>query len=208
MAELIKNRPTKLQKVFIHEKAICESSDVGEGTRIWGFSHVLAGAKIGKNCNLCENVFVESKVTIGDGCTIKNGVALWDLVTIEDDVFVGPNAVFTNDIRPRAFIKRGTDSFLPTVVEKGATIGANVTIVCGVTIGEYSMIGAGAVVTESVPAHTLVVGNPAQVIGRVCFCGHNLGSDDICRVCKKPLAENSAKNSIQVFSENKEALTP
>jgi acetyltransferase-like isoleucine patch superfamily enzyme len=151
-------------RVFIHDRALCESEKIGEGTRIWGFTHVLAGAVIGKDCNLCEHVFVENKVTIGDGCTIKNGVALWDLVTLENDVFVGPYVVFTNDLRPRAFLKRGSSQLLPTRVKRGATLGANATIVCGTTVGEYAMVAAGAVVLRDVPAHTLVAGNPANEI--------------------------------------------
>ncbi|MCB0403420.1 MAG: N-acetyltransferase [Bdellovibrionales bacterium] len=159
---------------FVHEKAICESQKIGEGTRIWGFSHVLPGAVIGKGCNLGEHVFVENHVSIGNGCTIKNGVSLWDKVTLEDDVFVGPHAVFTNDMNPRAFSKKGQAGFLPTHVCRGATIGANATIVCGVTIGEYAFVGAGAVVTRDVAPYTLVVGNPARAIGKVDKSGNRL----------------------------------
>lgn len=177
---------------FVHERAICESRDLGRGTRVWAFSHVLAGASIGENCNVGEHVFIENRVKIGNGCTIKNGVAIWDEVTLEDGVFVGPYAVFTNDFRPRAFIKRGGTHFLPTRVKRGATLGANCTVVCGVTIGEYAMIGAGAVVTRDVPPHTLLAGNPAREIGRICFCGERLDTEDYCAPCGVPLPQNSA----------------
>src|SRR4051794_33278299 len=116
---------------FVHELALCDSSCIGAGTRIWAFSHVLAGAKIGSHCNLGEHVFVENQVTIGERCTIKNGVAVWDLVTLEDGVFIGPYVVFTNDLRPRSFIRRPPTDFLPTKIKRGATVGANATLVCG-----------------------------------------------------------------------------
>lgn len=167
---------------FVHEKALCESSKVGKGTRIWAFAHVLPEASIGENCNIGEGVFIENRVIIGNGCTIKNGVSLWDCVTLEDDVFVGPNAVFTNDFTPRAFIKRGISLYRPTLVRRGATLGANATLICGHTIGEYAMVGAGCVVSKDVPPHALVVGNPMRVIGRVCFCGFRLDADGYCRL--------------------------
>jgi UDP-2-acetamido-3-amino-2,3-dideoxy-glucuronate N-acetyltransferase len=192
----------KNSNVFVHEKAICDSPHVGEGTRIWDFSHVLKEARIGKNCNICAHVFVENRAIIGDGCTIKNGVSVWDDVTLEDGVFVGPNAVFTNDMRPRAFLKRGGTHFLPTTVKRGATIGANSTIVCGITIGEYSMIGAGSVVIHDVPPHTLMVGNPAHPLGRICFCGERLVQGDFCPVCEKPLAQNSAEQAVRLLSKD------
>ena len=177
-----------MSKFFVHEHAICESLFIGEGTRIWAFSHILPGAQIGRNCNLCEGVFVENRVVIGDGCTIKNGVSLWDLVTLEENVMVGPNAVFTNDFRPRAFIRNGTASFRPTLVKRGATIGANATLVCGVTVGEFAMIAAGSVVTRDVPSLTLVAGNPARVIGPICHCGARIGSpnDLPTKECRDP----------------------
>jgi len=192
---------TMTEKFFIHEKAICDSSDIGDGTRIWGFSQVLKGAKIGKNCNVCAHSFIESKVVIGDNCTIKNGVAIWDCITLEDGVFVGPCAVFTNDFKPRSFLKRGGSHFLPTLLKRGVTIGANATIVCGVTIGEFAMVGAGAVVTKDVPKHTLVVGNPARAIGMICFCGERLTTDDYCPVCKKALSQNSMEQTIKLLSK-------
>jgi acetyltransferase-like isoleucine patch superfamily enzyme len=180
-----------IESVFVHEKALCESLNIGHGSRVWAFSHVLPGAGIGRNCNIGEHVFIENKVVIGNGCTIKNGVAIWDKITLEDHVFVGPNVVFTNDLRPRAFIKRGLDQYLPTVLKQGCTIGANATLVCGIIVGEYAMVGAGSVVTKDVPSHTLVLGNPARIVERVCYCGTRLDLRDQCPECKKSLRENS-----------------
>ncbi|MEC3888283.1 WxcM-like domain-containing protein [Xanthomonas campestris] len=148
---------------FVHPNALCESQAIGEGTRIWAFAHVLPGARIGKGCNICDGVFVENDVNVGDNVTIKCGVQLWDGLTLEDNVFVGPNATFTNDIRPRS--KVYPDEFLRTTVEEGASIGANATILPGIHIGRNAMIGAGAVVTRSVPPNAIVVGNPAKIIG-------------------------------------------
>ena len=139
-----------------------QTKDIGEGTRIWQFCVVLKGAKIGANCNICAQVFIENDVVIGDNVTIKNGVQLWDGLRIEDNVFVGPNVTFSNDIFPRS--KSCPKSFLQTIVKAGASIGANATILPGVTIGERAMIGAGAVVIEDVPIDTVLVGNPARVV--------------------------------------------
>jgi acetyltransferase-like isoleucine patch superfamily enzyme/dTDP-4-dehydrorhamnose 3,5-epimerase-like enzyme len=151
--------------VFVHPNALCESATVGAGTRVWAFAHVLPGARIGADCNLCDGVFVENDVTVGDRVTIKCGVQLWDGVTLEDDVFVGPNVTFTNDRMPRS--KRYPETFARTTVCAGASIGANATILPGVTIGRSAMVGAGAVVTRSVPPHAIVVGNPARLTGYV-----------------------------------------
>jgi len=148
---------------FVHEKGLCESTNVGDGTRIWAFAHVLPGARLGAGCNICDGVFIENDVTVGNNVTVKCGVQLWDGVTLEDNVFVGPNATFTNDIRPRS--KVYPEGFLRTTVEQGASIGANATILPGIRIGRNAMIGAGAVVTRSVPPHAIVVGNPAKIIG-------------------------------------------
>jgi len=186
---------------FVHHLAMCESDRVGTGTRIWAFAHVLQGATIGSQCNLGENVFVESKATIGNRCTIKNGVALWDFVTLEDGVFVGPNAVFTNDLRPRAFIRRSSDTFSPTVIKRGATIGANATIVCGTTIGRYAFIGAGAVITHDVPDHALVLGNPGRISGKVCYCAAKLDRREYCAECHCLLEANSEARAIQLHQE-------
>ncbi len=147
---------------FIHEKAICESLNVGTGTRIWAFAHVLPGAQIGDDCNICDGVFIENDVVVGDRVTIKCGVQLWDGVRLEDDVFIGPNATFTNDPFPRSMIHLA--DYPVTRVCSGASIGANATILPGLTIGEDAMIGAGAVVTRDVPPRALVVGNPARIV--------------------------------------------
>ncbi|TPO12365.1 WxcM-like domain-containing protein [Mesorhizobium sp. B1-1-5] len=148
---------------FVHDRGICESTRVGNGTRIWAFAHVLAGAVIGANCNICDHVFIENDVTVGDDVTIKSGVQLWDGVRLGNRVFVGPNATFTNDRFPRS--KHYPEQFLQTVVEDSASIGANATILPGITIGRQAMIGAGAVVTKNVPANAVVVGNPAVIVG-------------------------------------------
>lgn len=153
------------QDVFIHDKALCESVRIGHGTRIWAFAHVLPGAIIGADCNICDGVFIENDVTIGDRVTIKCGVQLWDATEIEDDVFIGPNATFTNDRFPRS--KAYSDRFLKTVVREGASIGANATILPGLEIGSGALVGAGAVVTRSVPPNAIAVGNPARIVGYV-----------------------------------------
>ena len=150
-------------RIFIHEKGICESASVGDGTRIWAFAHVLAGAKIGRNCNICDHVFIENDVVVGDDVTIKSGVQLWDGLRVGNKVFIGPNATFTNDIFPRS--KEHPSEYLKTAIEDGASIGANATILPGVRIGTGAMIGAGAVVTKSVPDNAIVVGNPAIIVG-------------------------------------------
>lgn len=150
---------------FIHEKAICESEHIGENTRIWAFAHVLPKAVIGSDCNICDSVFIENDVLIGNRVTIKCGVQLWDGLTVEDDVFIGSNATFTNDNFPRS--KNYPTQFQKTVIRKGASIGANSTILPGLEIGSGAMIGAGAVVTRSVPPNAIAVGNPARITGYV-----------------------------------------
>jgi len=153
-------------KPFIHERALIEpGAKIGTGTRIWAFAHVLGGATIGRDCNVCDGVFVENDVVIGDRVTLKCGVQVWDGVRLEDDVFVGPNATFTNDLFPRS--RQRQAAVVQTLVRKGASLGANCTILAGVVIGQHAMVGAGAVVTKDVPPHAVVVGNPATIRGYV-----------------------------------------
>jgi UDP-2-acetamido-3-amino-2,3-dideoxy-glucuronate N-acetyltransferase len=168
------------EPVFVHPRGLCESSSVGAGTRIWAFAHVMEGAVVGAGCNIGDHAFIERGARLGDRVTVKNAVLVWDQVTIGDEVFLGPNAVFTNDLVPRAAHKKGPDEFLPTLVEWGATIGANATIVCGTTIGAHAFVAAGAVVTRDVPPYALVAGNPARRLGWVCACGERLGPGLSC----------------------------
>jgi acetyltransferase-like isoleucine patch superfamily enzyme len=168
---------------FVHPHGLCESTDVGTGTRIWAFAHVLKGARIGRGCNICDGAFVESEVTLGDNVTVKNNVLLFNGVTCENDVFLGPNVVFTNDMRPRAHQKLSGSALLPTLVRTGATLGAGAVVVCGTTIGHDAFIGAGAVVTRDVPAHAFIAGNPAVQKGWVCRCAARLDADLRCPDC-------------------------
>jgi len=165
---------------FVHPNALCESTEVGANTRIWPFAHVMKGATLGSDCNICDHVFVESDVHIGNAVTIKLGVELCAGVTLEDYVFVGPQVAFTNDLWPRVEFKTPPEEFLPTRVCRGASIGGNVTIICGVTIGTYAFVGAGAVVTADVPAYSLVVGNPARHVGWICACTKRLPDSLVC----------------------------
>ncbi len=150
---------------YIHHYTDVQTHDIGDGTYIWQFCVVLPGARIGAGCNISANVFIENDVRVGDNVTVKSGVQLWDGVTLEDDVFIGPNVTFTNDRLPRS--KQYPETFLQTTVKKGASIGANATILGGVTIGEYAMVGAGSVVTRDIPPYTLWYGNPARKHGTV-----------------------------------------
>lgn len=181
------------RQYFIHKNAIVESSSIGPGTRIWAFAHVLAGAVIGEQCNICDHTFIENDVTLGDRVTIKCGVQVWDGVTIEDDVFIGPNATFTNDGFPRS--RQPPERYLRTVVKKGASIGANATVLPGLTIGEYSMIGAGAVATRNVPARAIVAGNPARIIG---YEGVSPNANEA--VCVPPVAPGATASSVDGVS--------
>jgi len=165
---------------FCHETAIVDAGvEIGPGSKIWHFAHVLSGSKIGANCNLGQNVMVGPNVRIGNGCKVQNNVAVYEGVTLEDDVFCGPSMVFTNVLLPRAHVSRRSE-FLPTLIKRGASIGANATIVCGHTIGAYAMIGAGAVVTRDVPDFALMIGAPARRIGWVSRSGERLKADLVC----------------------------
>ena len=183
-----------MEPFFVHESSYVDAgAEIGEGTKIWYFCHVLKGAKIGKGCNIGQNVMVDRDVVIGDRCKIQNNVSVYNGVTLEDEVFCGPSCVFTNVYNPRAFIERKHE-FKQTLVKKGATIGANATIVCGVTIGRYAMIGAGAVVKRDVPDHAIVAGVPARQLGWTCKCGTSLkfsGSYAICNNCKNEYRLNN-----------------
>lgn len=175
-----------------HTLALVESDEVGPGTRVWAFAHVMAGARIGSNCNLGEHAFVETDASVGDNVTIKNNVCVWMGVTLEDDVFVGPNATFTNDRFPRSGrmpeagerYSRREQWLEQTVVERGASIGANATILPGIRVGRYSMIAAGALVTADVPAFALMVGVPARHAGHLCRCGLKLHDSYNIATCK------------------------
>lgn len=183
--------------LFIADTAVVDpTAEIGKGTRIWHHVQIREGVKIGKNCVISKGVYIDVKAVIGDNCKIENGVSLYYGVTLEDGVFVGPDAQFTNDKTPRAINrdgspKRSTDWVVsPTLVKRGAAIGANATIVCGVTVGEWAMVAAGAVVTKNVPSYALVAGVPARIIGAVCECGEKLikwlwEGDDLIYSCVK-----------------------
>jgi acetyltransferase-like isoleucine patch superfamily enzyme len=172
--------------VFAHPQAIVEGEEIGDGTRVWAFAHVMAGAAIGRDCNIGEHCFIEKGARLGDRVTVKNGVAVWSGITIEEGVFIGPNACLTNDRRPRS--RDASWTLVETRIREGATIGANATIVCGIEIGAFAMVGAGAVVTKSVAPHALVYGNPARPRGFVCRCAQPLtfrGSTARCSACRR-----------------------
>jgi UDP-2-acetamido-3-amino-2,3-dideoxy-glucuronate N-acetyltransferase len=171
---------TRFPGVRIHESAYVDDGvAIGEGTTIWHFCHVLAGVTLGRNCSIGQNVMIGPRVSIGDGCKIQNNVSLYEGVTLEDHVFCGPSCVFTNVVNPRAHVSRKAE-FRPTVVRRGTAIGANATIICGHELGAYCFIGAGAVVTENVPAFALMAGVPARRIGWMSQAGERLGSDLVC----------------------------
>lgn len=171
---------------FVHGSSVIDPDvTIGEGTKIWHFCHVQSGASIGKNCSLGQNVNVANNVRIGNGCKIQNNVSIYEGVELADDVFCGPSCVFTNDLTPRAKYPKGRANYIKTMVEEGASLGANSTIVCGNRIGRCAMIGAGAVVTDDVPDYALMLGVPARLRGWVCRCGTILNEDLICPNCGK-----------------------
>ena len=175
---------------FVHESSyVDEGISIGKETSIWHFCHVLKGSQIGERCRIGQNVVIGPRVQIGDNCKIQNNVSVYEGVTLEDDVFCGPSMVFTNVTTPRCAFPRNTKKdYLPTLVKRGASIGANATIVCGVTIGRHALIGAGAVVTKDVPDHAIVFGNPARQHGWACECGHRLefrSRSSKCQECNR-----------------------
>lgn len=179
-----------VSKFFVHESSyIDENVEIGEGTKIWYFCHVQSGAKIGERCSLGQNVNVSNNVKIGNGVKIQNNVAIYEGVEIEDDVFCGPSCVFTNDLTPRAKYPKGHENYKKTLIKRGASIGANATIVCGHTVGEWALIGAGAVVASDVPAHALMLGVPAKRKGWVCECGELLRDSLVCTCCFRTYKE-------------------
>lgn len=179
---------------FVHETSqIDDGCTIGEGTKIWHFSHVMTGCTIGENCNIGQNVVILPGATVGNGVKIQNNVSVYTGVICEDDVFLGPSCVFTNVINPRAFISRKNE-FRMTRIKRGASIGANATIVCGHTVGKYAMVGAGSVVTKDIADHALVYGVPAKCAGYVCCCGERISFDTgraTCHACGKRYVQNS-----------------
>lgn len=183
----------------MHESSyVDEGCTIGEGTKIWHFSHVMAGAKIGKRCNIGQNVVISPDVVIGDNVKIQNNVSVYTGVILEDDVFCGPSMVFTNVINPRSHVSR-KDEYRETIVRRGASFGANSTVICGHSIGRMSFIGAGAVVTKDVPDYALIVGNPGRIAGWMCECGVKLASgshpplEATCSACQSRYASKSGQ---------------
>jgi len=199
MSELI-TMPSADGGTFVrHESAyVDQGAQVGSGTRIWHFSHIMAGAKIGKNCSLGQNVNVGSKAVLCNGVKVQNNVSIYDDVVIEDEVFCGPSMVFTNVVNPRAFIERKQE-YKKTIVRRGASIGANATIICGVTLGAYCFVGAGSVVNKDVPDYALVYGSPARQHGWVCTCGVKLNQELTCPECGKKYRQ--AEKGIEAINE-------
>lgn len=193
------------KKYFVHESSyVDEPCEIGEGTKIWHFSHVLKGAKIGKHCSIGQNVNIGGAAVVGNGVKIQNNVSVYDAVVIEDDVFCGPSMVFTNVFNPRSFIVRKNE-YKETRIKRGASIGANATVVCGYTIGEYAFIGAGSVVAKDVPAYALVYGNPGRVRGWVCKCGEKLDFKDAAATCRA-CGEEYTKNGETVSPRNAQGV--
>ena len=173
-----------MNEYFVHPTSVIDDGVIiGDDTKIWYFCHIQEGARIGKRCSLGQNVNIGNNVKVGDGCKLQNNVSLYDGVELEEDVFCGPSCVFTNDLTPRAKYPKGRDGYKKTLIKRGASIGANATVVCGHTVGEWAMIAAGAVVTSNVPNHALMMGVPARIRGWVCECGNVLSDDFVCNRC-------------------------
>lgn len=178
------------KKYYVHESSYVDDDvEIGQGTKIWYFCHIQKGARIGERCSLGQNVNISNNVRIGNGVKIQNNVAVYEGVEIEDDVFCGPSCVFTNDLTPRAKYPKGHENYKKTVIKRGASLGANSTIVCGHTVGEWALIGAGAVVTSNVPAHALMLGVPARRKGWACECGSLLDETLVCKECGRKYTE-------------------
>lgn len=172
------------KKFFVHESSVVDDgAKIGEGTKVWHFCHIQTGAQIGNNCSLGQNVNVANNVKIGNGVKIQNNVSVYEGVELEDYVFCGPSAVFTNDLTPRAKYPKGSAAYKKTLIKQGASIGANATVVCGHTVGKWALIGAGAVVASNVPDHALMLGIPARQAGWVCECGERLNETLTCSLC-------------------------
>lgn len=190
-----------MSKYFVHESSyIDEDVTIGEGTKIWHFSHIQSGAVIGDNCSFGQNVNVSNHVKIGNGVKVQNNVSIYEGVELEDYVFCGPSMVFTNDLTPRAKYPKGKQGYKKTVLKKGATIGANATIVCGHTIGKWAMIAAGAVVTKDVSDYALMSGVPAKRMGYVCECGERLGESLVCGKCDRIYKYIAEKDGLEEVS--------
>ena len=187
-----------MKNYFVHKSAfIDEPVEIGEETKIWHFSHIMSGAKIGKNCVVGQNCFIGGRAVLGNRVKLQNNISVYDLVTLEDGVFCGPSCVFTNDLNPRSLYPKEKEKWVPTLVKEGASIGANATIICSITIGRYAFIGAGAVVNHNVPDYAVVVGAPARVIGWMCECGEKLNFGDnketSCKKCSKKYKKENRK---------------
>lgn len=182
---------------FVHESSyVDQPSVIGEGTKIWHFSHIMSGCEIGKNCNIGQNVVISTGVKIGDNVKIQNNVSVYTGVICEDDVFLGPSCVFTNVINPRSHVSR-KDEYKTTLLKQGCSLGANSTVICGNSIGKYALVGAGGVVTKDVPDYAIVVGNPAKIIGYVCNCGQKISfnneNNSVCKSCGRKYRINKQK---------------
>jgi UDP-2-acetamido-3-amino-2,3-dideoxy-glucuronate N-acetyltransferase len=190
----------EIKNYFVHESSyVDEPTTIGEGTKIWHFSHIMKDCVIGEKCNIGQNVVISPGVVLGNGVKIQNNVSVYTGVECEDGVFLGPSCVFTNVINPRSFIERKSE-YRKTIIGKGASIGANVTIVCGHNIGKFALIGAGSVVTKNIPDYALVVGNPGRVVGYVCQCGEKIHFENDsakCKVCDKAYEMIDGKVSVK-----------
>ena len=188
---------------FVHESSyVDEGAVIGKGTKIWHFSHIMPDSIIGENCNLGQNVVVSPGVVLGDKVKVQNNVSIYTGVTCEEGVFLGPSCVFTNVINPRSLIER-KDEYKPTLLKRGATVGANATIICGNNIGKFALIGAGSVITKDVPDYALVVGVPGKIIGYVCECGNRLDEQLNCTVCDKKYKMNNDTKEIEEIDNEK-----